>query len=148
MTRKDALWITLGGLSAVGLGYLVYWLNKRPGGVPAAIQSAASSVSKTLGGGSAKDCTSQDASFPLKKGSCGRQVVALQRFLNDSNSNNKLDPDGNFGPITEAAWKNEQAPFSSFKTMFPDAVEGQVTRSYYDTFVYTFDELYGEKGYK
>jgi hypothetical protein len=32
--------------------------------------------------------------------------------------------------------------------MYPDAIEGQVTRGYYDTFVYTYDELYGEKGYK
>ena len=146
MTKKDALWIALGSLTAVGLGYFVYWLNKRPGGIPAAVESATSNLGSVFGGG--KDCKTQDASFPLKKGSCGRQVVALQRFLNDSNSNNNLTPDGDFGPITLAAWKNEQAPFSSFKTMFPDAVEGQVMRSYYDTFVFQFDELYGEKGYK
>jgi hypothetical protein len=148
MTRKDALWIAFGGLSALGLGYLVYWLNKRPGGVPAAIKSAASSVTKTISGKTTSVCQTQDASFPLKRGSCGRQVVALQLFLNKSNSNNKLNADGNFGPITEAAWKNEQAPFASFKTMFPEAVEGQVSKSYYDRFVYQFDELYGEKGYK
>lgn len=147
MTRKDALWIALGSLSAVGLGYFVYWLNKRPGGVTAAIQSAAQSVTNVVSG-AGSDSTTSDASFPLKRGSKGRQVVALQKFLNASDSSNKLATDGNFGPVTEAAWKKEQAPFATFKSMYPDAIEGQVTRGYYDTFVYTFDELYGEKGYK
>ena len=147
MTRKDALWIALGSLSAVGLGYFVYWLNKRPGGVTAAIQSAAQSVGNVVSGGGS-DSTTSDASFPLKRGSKGRQVVALQKFLNASDSSNKLATDGNFGPVTEAAWKKEQAPFATFKSMYPDAIEGQVTRGYYDTFVYTYDELYGEKGYK
>ena len=147
MTRKDALLIALGSLSAVGLGYFVYWLNKRPGGVTAAIQSAAQSVTNVVSGGGS-DSTTSDASFPLKRGSKGRQVVALQKFLNASDSSNKLSEDGNFGPVTEAAWKKEQAPFATFKSMYPDAIEGQVTRGYYDTFVYTFDELYGEKGYK
>jgi hypothetical protein len=147
MTRKDALWIALGSLSALGLGYFVYWLNKRPGGVTAAIQSAAQSVTNVVSG-QGSDSTTSDASFPLKRGSKGRQVVALQKFLNASDSSNKLTTDGNFGPITEAAWKKEQAPFATFKSMYPDAIEGQVTRGYYDTFVYTYDELYGEKGYK
>ena len=147
MTRKDALWIALGSLSAVGLGYFVYWLNKRPGGVTAAIQSAAQSVTNVVSGGGS-DSTTSDASFPLRRGSKGRQVVALQKFLNASDSSNKLSEDGNFGPVTEAAWKTEQAPFATFKSMYPDAIEGQVTRGYYDTFIYTFDELYGEKGYK
>ena len=147
MTRKDALWIALGSLSALGLGYFVYWLNKRPGGVTAAIQSAAQSVNNVVSGGGS-DSTTSDASFPLKRGSKGRQVVALQKFLNASDSSNKLTPDGNLGPVTEAAWKKEQAPFATFKSMYPDAIEGQVTRGYYDTFVYTYDELYGEKGYK
>lgn len=147
MTRKDALWIALGSLSAVGLGYFVYWLNKRPGGVTAAIQSAAQTVTKKVTG-KGLDCTTRDASFPLKRGACGRQVVALQKFLNASDASNNLTADGNFGPLTEAAWKKEQAPFATFKSMYPDAIQGQVTRDYYDTFVYTYDELYGEKGYK
>ena len=147
MTRKDALWIALGSLSAVGLGYFVYWLNKRPGGVTAAIQSATQSVTNVVSGGGSDSITS-DASFPLKRGSKGRQVVALQKFLNASDSSNKLATDGNFGPVTEAAWKKEQAPFATFKSMYPDAIEGQVTRGYYDTFVYNYDEFYGEKGYK
>jgi hypothetical protein len=147
MTRKDALLIALGSLSAVGLGYFVYWLNKRPGGVTAAIQSATQSVTNVVSGGGSDSITS-DASFPLKRGSKGRQVVALQKFLNASDSSNKLATDGNFGPVTEAAWKKEQAPFATFKSMYPDAIEGQVTRGYYDTFVYNYDEFYGEKGYK
>jgi len=151
MTRKDALYIALGSLTAVGLGYLVFWLNKRPGGIPAVIESAKNTL--TLGPSQAqnttktKDAKTKDATFPLKKGSTGRQVVALQLFLNRADSNNNLSPDGIFGPLTEAAWKNEQRPFETFKMMNPDAINGQVTKRYYDTFVYVFDELYGERGY-
>lgn len=147
MTNKDALWIALGSLTAVGLGYLVYWLNKRPGGIPAIVQSASQNLTNVISG-TGRDCTSGDASFPLKKGSCGRQVVALQKFLNASDGSNSLTTDGNFGPLTESALKKEQTPFDTFKIMNPNAVFGQVNRGYYDTFVYTYDELYGEKGYK
>lgn len=146
MTKKDALYIALGSLTAVGLGYFVFWLNKRPGGIPTALESARN----TLTGGSSSQgtCKTQEATFPLKKGSCGRQVAALQAFLNNADSNNSLTTDGVFGAMTQAAWKNEQRPFDSFKIMNPDAISGQVTRSYYNTFVYTFDELYGERGTK
>lgn len=147
MTKKDALYIALGSLTAVGLGYLVFWLNKRPGGIPSALESARN----TLTGSSSQSQESsktKDAAFPLKKGSSGRQVVALQKFLNNADSNNSLTPDGNFGPMTEAAWKNEQRPFEIFKSMNPDAIDGQVTKRYYDTFVFQFDELYGERGTK
>jgi hypothetical protein len=147
MTRKDALYIALGSLTAVGLGYLVFWLNKRPGGIPAVIESAKNTL--TPGPSQAQNTTkTKDATFPLKKGSTGRQVVALQLFLNNADSNNNLSPDGIFGPLTEAAWKNEQRPFETFKMMNPDAINGQVTKGYYDTFVYQFDELYGERGTK
>lgn len=147
MTRKDALYIALGSLTAVGLGYLVFWLNKRPGGIPAVIESAKNTL--TAGPSQAQNTTkTKDATFPLKKGSTGRQVVALQLFLNNADSNNNLSPDGIFGPLTEAAWKNEQRPFETFKMMNPDAINGQVTKRYYDTFVFQFDELYGERGTK
>jgi hypothetical protein len=147
MTRKDALYIALGSLTAVGLGYLVFWLNKRPGGIPAVIESAKDTITKGPSQ-SQNTAKTKDATFPLKKGSSGRQVVALQLFLNNADSNNNLDPDGWFGPLTEAAWKNEQRPFETFKMMNPDAINGQVTKRYYDTFVYQFDELYGERGTK
>lgn len=147
MTKKDALYIALGSLTAVGLGYLVFWLNKRPGGIPTIIESAKGSLTGASSQGQLSPKT-KDATFPLKKGSSGRQVVALQLFLNNADGNNNLTPDGFFGPMTEAAWKNEQTPFQTFKSMNPDAIDGQVTKRYYDTFVFQFDEFYGERGTK
>lgn len=40
--------------------------------------------------------------FPLKKGSSGTGVVAVQKYLNEK-YNAGLDPDGEWGPITDAA---------------------------------------------
>ena len=72
--------------------------------------------------------------FPLKKGSRGERVEKLQEFLNKTN-NESLVVDGIFGSKTEAAVKRNQAPFSSFKQMHPDAVEGQVQQKFFRTFI-------------
>jgi peptidoglycan hydrolase-like protein with peptidoglycan-binding domain len=69
--------------------------------------------------------------FPLKKGSGGVKVENLQRFLNDAGSYG-LKVDGKFGSNTEAALKSEQAPFEVFKSMYPNAVEGQASEEYYN----------------
>ena len=109
MTRKDALYIALGSLTAVGLGYLVFWLNKRPGGIPAVIESAKDTITKGPSQ-SQNTAKTKDATFPLKRGSSGRQVVALQLFLNNADSNNNLSPDGIFGPLTEEPGKTSKGP--------------------------------------
>jgi len=72
--------------------------------------------------------------FPLKRGLKGDRVKALQAYLNNYSSAG-LVVDGIFGSKTEAAVTSEQTPFSSFKLMFPDAVEGQVTEDYFNKFV-------------
>ncbi len=40
--------------------------------------------------------------FPLKKGSTGSGVIAVQKYLNEK-YNAGLTPDGSWGPITDAA---------------------------------------------
>ena len=76
----------------------------------------------------------QNDSFPLKLNSGGDKVKALQIFLNDEGSYG-LDADGKFGPLTLEAVKNQQSPFSDFKMSFPNAVLGEVSEEYYNSFV-------------
>ena len=80
-----------------------------------------------------------DDSFPLKRGSKGNRVKALQKYLNDSSSGYALATDGLFGPLTEAAVQSEQTPFEQFKVGYPNAVFGQVSEEYYNDFVVGFE---------
>ena len=76
----------------------------------------------------------QNDSFPLKLNSGGDRVKALQRFLNEEGSYG-LDVDGKFGPLTLEAVKSQQSPFSNFKISFPNAVLGEVSEEYYNSFI-------------
>ena len=76
----------------------------------------------------------ENDSFPLKLNSGGDRVKALQRFLNEEGSYG-LDVDGKFGPLTLEAVKNQQSPFSNFKMSFPNAVLGEVSEEYYNSFI-------------
>ena len=64
--------------------------------------------------------------FPLKQGSRGKEVEALQRFLNQTDSTNKLTVDGIFGGATQRAWLKEQNG-------------NVVTQEYYNLFVKRFE---------
>jgi hypothetical protein len=72
--------------------------------------------------------------FPLKKGSSGKRVKSLQKFLNNSGSYG-LKEDGNFNEETKKAVISEQNPFDNFKKMYPEAVNGQVSEKYYNLFI-------------
>mgnify|MGYP003631080756 CR=1 FL=1 len=76
----------------------------------------------------------ENDSFPLKLNSGGDRVKQLQSFLNNQGSYG-LDVDGKFGPLTLQAVKNEQSPLSDFKISFPNAVFGEVSQEYYNTFI-------------
>lgn len=101
---------------------------------------------KGKGGGGGKDVSDdnifervinrlyQNDSFPLKLNSGGDRVKSLQSFLNKEGSYG-LDEDGKFGPLTLEALKNQQSPFSDFKMSFPNAVLGEVSEEYYNSFV-------------
>ena len=58
------------------------------------------------GGGSSSGGSYSGRGFPLKKGSGGAKVKALQRYLNDVGSYG-LVVDGKFGNLTEGAVKEE-----------------------------------------
>lgn len=76
----------------------------------------------------------QNDSFPLKLNSGGDRVKELQRFLNEEGSYG-LNVDGKFGPLTLEAVKNQQSPFSNFKMSFPNAVLGEISEEYYNSFI-------------
>ena len=71
------------------------------------------------------------ASFPLRKGDRGNLVAELQKKLNSAGSYG-LAVDGIFGVLTEGAVKEEQSPFESFKTMYPNAVFGVVSEEHFN----------------
>lgn len=79
-----------------------------------------------------------DDSFPLGYRSYGPRVVAVQLYLNER-ANKSLVVDGKFGNDTTAAWKSEQYPFSDFRLMYPNAVEGEMSENYYNQFVKEFE---------
>lgn len=60
-----------------------------------------SSASGGGGGLSSTKCQEQSV-FPLKKGSVGKQVGALQKFINAVPTSNKLTVDCSFGSATES----------------------------------------------
>lgn len=63
--------------------------------------STGSSASGGGGGLSSTKCQTQSI-FPLKKGSTGKQVGALQKFINAVPTSNKLTVDCDFGNATES----------------------------------------------
>ena len=77
------------------------------------------------GGGVSINLT-QNASFPLKEGSKGKQVAALQRFLNDSGES--LSVDGVFGNKTKNAVSKKTMFLSN---VYPDMKLGEITQKYY-----------------
>lgn len=135
MNTKKIVLAVGGGLATAGLGYLVYMLLKKK---PKTFGELTTDVTQTV-----KDLPSAvsqvagkytDDSFPLKKGSGGERVKSLQKFLNAS-SGYSLVVDGKFGNQTESAVIQEQSPFTNFKSMYPDAVKGQVSQNYFDLFI-------------
>ena len=135
MNTKKIVLAVGGGLATAGLGYLVYMLLKKK---PKTFGELTKDVTQTV-----KDLPSAvsqvagkytDDSFPLKKGSGGERVKSLQKFLNAS-SGYSLVVDGKFGNQTESAVIQEQSPFTNFKSMYPDAVKGQVSQNYFDLFI-------------
>lgn len=81
--------------------------------------------------------------FPLKKGSVGNNVRKLQRFLKSkglqlgTTGANSDGVDGIFGKITEGAVKINQQPFVMHRILYPNAVEGQVSKSFFNNNIKT-----------
>lgn len=81
--------------------------------------------------------------FPLKKGSVGNNVRKLQRFLKSkglqlgTTGANSDGVDGIFGELTKGAVKINQQPFVMHRILYPNAVEGQVSKSFFNNNIKT-----------
>lgn len=127
--NKTAIYWTLGGIATALIGYYAYKKITAP--------------TITFGDvDEPKDVPTRPAEtqsdFPLKRGSRGENVKKLQRFLKSEGYNignfgeNKDGIDGIFGQMTESAVRMNQQPFTIFKGMYPTAIEGQVSKEFFD----------------
>lgn len=144
-----------GGVLAVGAFLILSYMSKRKKIVAtsgSAESFADSDASSTSDSGSASGSTTQtqqntnltqNASFPLKNGSRGKQVVELQKFLNTNKyADPKLVVDGVFGSNTERALANMYRNASSKQlsdyiksNLFGGINVKQVQKPFYDIFI-------------
>lgn len=137
--------VLIGGIAVLGgIALLVYrFLQKRKSGQTL---SYADSVKEDLSTATSNISNKvlPVASYPLKKGSKGSNVLVLQKWLNDSGyASPKLVADGDFGAKTEAVVKNMQNnPYekviSDFvgRSMFTgDYQLGQISQDFFRQFV-------------
>lgn len=129
MNNKTILW-TLGGIATAIVGFLAYKRITRPTETFGEVDEDTTVPTRTT--------TTLTNGFPLKRGSFGENVKALQRFLKKEGYNigntgkNKDGVDGNFGVLTETAVRTNQQPFPVFKSMYPTATDGQVSKEFFD----------------
>ena len=134
MNKSTIMWIVGGIGTAVG-GYFLYKRITRP------TETFGETPTLDTKGGSTSNSTSttNNDGLPLKRGSKGEKVKQLQRFLVAEGYNiggfGILGDgvDGDFGSMTEKAVKENQQPFPFFKSMYPSAVEGQVSADFFNS---------------
>jgi hypothetical protein len=134
-----------GAFAVIGLGaYLVYrFISKTKSGeqltYAESVKQDVNTATNTI-----KDVVLPVASYPLKNGSKGSNVVTLQKWLNDKGyASPKLVTDGVFGAKTESAIKlMQETPYEKAisdyisKAQFTsDYSFGQVSQDFYQKFV-------------
>lgn len=143
MTKNKKLFWGAFGVIALG-SYLVYrFISKTKSGqnltYTDSVKQDIKSATNTI-----KDVVLPSASYPLKVGSKGSNVVTLQKWLNDKGyASPKLVTDGVFGAKTESAVKLMQdTPYEkAISDYINDAIwgtnysSGQVSKEFYDKFV-------------
>lgn len=131
--NKKAIYWTIGGVAVAVLGYFAYKKITAPTISFGDFEDDNKNTSPSPSPAKPKD------GLPLKVGSRGDKVKQLQRFLVAEGYNignfgvNKDGVDGIFGSKTRQAVVENQQPFSVFKSMYPSAVEGQVSADFYNT---------------
>lgn len=86
---------------------VIYNYNKNKKATPSSVPGSSEwtntgAVASGGGGGLSSTKCQEQSVFPLKKGSVGKQVGALQKFINAVPSSNKLTVDCDFGNATES----------------------------------------------
>jgi peptidoglycan hydrolase-like protein with peptidoglycan-binding domain len=131
--NKKAIYFTIGGVAVAVLGYFIYKKVTKPviyfGDVEEDDTTSTTTTTTT---------TTNNSGLPLKRGSKGELVKQLQRFLVAEGYDigtfgaNRDGVDGDFGRRTEQAVIENQQPFSTFKSMYPTAVKGQVSADFFN----------------
>lgn len=143
MKNKGIIFAVLGALGTGVISYFVYdRLRKKPS---AGDSGTGSSFGPYDSSGTSSVATD---SFPLKKGSKGERVKALQRFLNTENSSG-LSVDGIFGANTEKEWLKNQvcdtiattktSCWTNYKGSYRNAIVGQVDEEFYNDHIRDFE---------
>ena len=147
MNKSTIIWIVGGIGTAVG-GYFLYKRITRPTEIFGEVEtsnkgngssSSNSSNSSNSSSSSSSSSSSNNDGLPLKRGSKGEKVRQLQRFLVSQGYSIGTfgilmdGVDGDFGRMTEKAVTENQQPFATFKSMYPSAVEGQVSADFFNT---------------
>ena len=137
MNTKTLFW-TLGGVATIVGGYFIYKRITQPvefiGEKPKSNGSKPPKTTTTT-----TTTTTSNSGLPLKRGSKGEKVKQVQRFLISNGYDLgtfgvlKDGVDGDFGSKTEQAVTLNQKPFATFKSMYPSAVQGQVSVDFFNT---------------
>ena len=132
--KKSSIYWIVGGLGTAVAVYFIYKKINEP------TISFGETPNKKMAEVKPKINTSTSASgLPLKRNSRGDMVKQLQRFLVAEGYDigifgaNKDGVDGVFGMMTEKAVRENQQPFATFKSMYPSAVEGQVSADFFNS---------------
>jgi hypothetical protein len=140
--KKNNRNLFIGAFAVIGVGaYLVYRFYSKPKSgqdltysesVKQDISTATNTITKTL---------LPVASYPLKKGSKGSNVLTLQKWLNDNGyASPKLVTDGDFGAKTESAVKQMQEyandkRITDYDLWSSDYKNGEITQNFFQIFV-------------
>lgn len=132
MNNKTIFW-TLGGIATAIVGYMAYKKITAPTITFGDVEDEVKEIPTRV---PVKQTPKE--SFPLQRGSRGKNVEKLQSFLvsqgyqlgNFGKNNNGID--GVFGQKTESAVRMNQQPFEVFKNMYPQAERGKVSKEFFD----------------
>tara|TARA_R110000824_G_scaffold6362_1_gene29493 strand:+ start:6663 stop:7091 length:429 start_codon:yes stop_codon:yes gene_type:complete len=136
MNTKTIFW-TLGGIATVVGGYFIYKRVIQP--TEYIGDKSKDGISEIIISDGGSTTTSSNDGLPLKRGSKGDKVTQLQKFLvSEGYSIGSFGilsdgVDGDFGRMTETAVRENQKPFATFKSMYPTAVEGQVSADFFNS---------------
>jgi hypothetical protein len=136
MKKSTKIILSIIGVGVIGAGaYLLIKRFRKPGYVPPVINGTPPPRNNVGGPVSKGD------SFPLKQGSRGPRVVALQKYMNIPRNENavshewgfygcdpKLDTDGIWGPLTEACFKNLRKVYSP-----------EINENFYNKFIKAYE---------
>lgn len=108
-TKIKPIWLILSGIATIGIVYGIYYLLSKDSQFPSfTIQK------------NSKNSFCKHSGFPLRVGSCGEDVIVLQKYLNSKIKPPRvlLTVDGKFGNSTKLALNQIEKLSSVSQTAF------------------------------